>query len=57
MPGEVEFEKIIGRTRLFFADTFEAIILATDGITDPFFPSEVDTLSEEKWKYFWTLLT
>jgi serine/threonine protein phosphatase PrpC len=54
MPGEVTQEKVNKRTRFLFADSFGAIILVTDGITDAFFPSESATLSEDKWKSFWT---
>jgi serine/threonine protein phosphatase PrpC len=53
MSGELNEEKVMKRTVFTFADSFEAIILATDGITDPFFPSENETLSPERWKHFW----
>jgi serine/threonine protein phosphatase PrpC len=54
MKGEIDREKVKERTRLNFAESFEAIILATDGITDPYFPSDADTQSPEKWNNFWT---
>jgi serine/threonine protein phosphatase PrpC len=53
MVEEINEEKVKHRTFFTFADDFESIILATDGITDPFFPSEASVLSGEKWLYFW----
>jgi serine/threonine protein phosphatase PrpC len=54
MISEIEAEKIKKRTRFTFARSFESIIMATDGITDAFFPSEESTLSGENWIEFWT---
>ncbi|MDR1607973.1 MAG: protein phosphatase 2C domain-containing protein [Deltaproteobacteria bacterium] len=53
MSEEIKPEFIKKRTCFGFVDDFEAIILATDGITDPFFPSDACVASEEKWKEFW----
>jgi serine/threonine protein phosphatase PrpC len=53
MVEEITEEKIRRRTRCGFAKDFEAVILATDGVTDPYFPSEADVLSPEHWLKFW----
>ena len=53
MVEEINQEKIARRTRCGFLDDFESIILATDGITDPFFPSEASVKDPEKWLHFW----
>ncbi|MDR1039958.1 MAG: protein phosphatase 2C domain-containing protein, partial [Deltaproteobacteria bacterium] len=38
-----------------FAEDFEALILATDGITNPFFPSEEKIKSDAEWIKFWNV--
>lgn len=45
--------------RLFFTvrDRFTAVILLTDGITDPVFPSEARLVDPARWVAFWTDLT
>ncbi|MDR1658143.1 MAG: protein phosphatase 2C domain-containing protein [Deltaproteobacteria bacterium] len=53
MIEEITPELVQKRTCCSFADDFESIILATDGITDPFFPSEASVSSEKKWVQFW----
>jgi serine/threonine protein phosphatase PrpC len=54
MKEEINEEAVCRRTRYTFADDFEALLLMTDGLTDPFFPAEKDVLSEENWRTFWT---
>lgn len=51
---EINPEAVARRTRYIFADDFEALILATDGVSDPFFPSEKSVLEEANWRHFWT---
>ncbi|MDR2612270.1 MAG: protein phosphatase 2C domain-containing protein [Deltaproteobacteria bacterium] len=53
--GEELDDKRGVRERIFFSfpEDFEALILATDGVTDPYFPSEESILSPEAWKHFW----
>ncbi|MDR1082096.1 MAG: protein phosphatase 2C domain-containing protein [Deltaproteobacteria bacterium] len=46
-------EKALNRVWLSFPEDFEALILASDGVTDPFFPSEDKIRSREQWKQFW----
>ncbi|HOZ59586.1 MAG TPA: PP2C family serine/threonine-protein phosphatase, partial [Nakamurella multipartita] len=45
--------------RLFFTvrDRFTAVILMTDGITDPVFPSEAQLMDPTCWAAFWADLT
>jgi serine/threonine protein phosphatase PrpC len=54
MKEEINPKTVFGRTYYRFADDFESIILVTDGITDPFFPSEASLASEDIWRNFWT---
>lgn len=51
--SEAEPEKIKSRLRFSFCDTFEALLLVTDGITDPFFPSEAAVADEPRWLEFY----
>jgi serine/threonine protein phosphatase PrpC len=53
MREEIKLELVKKRTRFGIIDDFEAIILATDGITDPFFPSEESVATEANWINFW----
>lgn len=41
------------RVRLTIVDRFEGIVLATDGVTDPFFPSDASLERFDDWKSFW----
>jgi hypothetical protein len=52
--GEIDLDKVKTRTYFSFADDFESVILVTDGITDPYFPSDEMVGSEDMWKEFWT---
>ncbi|MDR0549134.1 MAG: protein phosphatase 2C domain-containing protein [Deltaproteobacteria bacterium] len=54
MAEEIKPELIQKRTCFGFFDDFESIILVTDGITDPFFPSDANVISPDKWRQFWT---
>jgi serine/threonine protein phosphatase PrpC len=51
--SEVSPEKVKIKTFFGFAESFDCIVLATDGVTDPFFTTMADVLSEEKWIDFW----
>lgn len=51
---EINPEAVARRTRYTFAKDFESMILATDGITDAFFPSEKSVLDEDEWRNFWS---
>jgi serine/threonine protein phosphatase PrpC len=53
MPEEITAEKIRSRCRFSFCDSFESIILVSDGITDPFFPSEAAVVDEPRWLEFY----
>ena len=54
IPDEIHAETIKKRVRFSFCDTFEALLLATDGITDPFFPSEAAVADGHRWLEFYT---
>ncbi len=41
------------RLRHFVSDTFDSIVLMTDGITDPFFPTDVELQDFNLWSNFW----
>ncbi len=53
MPTEVEPEKIDSRIRVTFFNDFKALVLATDGVTDPLFPSDNALRSPKHWNIFW----
>ena len=53
MKDEVTKEAIKRRLRFTFCDFFEALLLVTDGITDPFFPSESAVADEKRWLEFY----
>jgi serine/threonine protein phosphatase PrpC len=53
MKEEINAEAILRRTRYAFAEDFEALLMMTDGTSDPFFPAEKDVASEENWHAFW----
>jgi hypothetical protein len=54
MTKEIKPELIQKRTCFGFFDDFEAIILTTDGVTDPFFPLDANVISPDKWRHSWT---
>ncbi|MDR1872571.1 MAG: protein phosphatase 2C domain-containing protein [Deltaproteobacteria bacterium] len=53
MVEEIKPELVGNRTCFGFMEDFEALILVSDGVTDPFFPSEASVAQEENWKRFW----
>ncbi len=53
IPDEIQPETIKKRVRFSFCDSFEALLLVTDGITDPFFPSEAAVVDEPRWFDFY----
>ena len=53
MTDEITADKIRNRLRFTFCDSFEAMLLVTDGITDPFFPSEAAVVDEHRWLEFY----
>ena len=53
MQDEITAEKIHKRLRFTFCDSFEVMLLVTDGITDPFFPSEAAVLDAPRWVEFY----
>ena len=53
MREEIDEITVRNRLRFSFCDSFDAILLATDGITDPFFPSESAVTNEPRWTEFY----
>jgi serine/threonine protein phosphatase PrpC len=53
MREEIDEAKVAQRTFCGFAEDFGFIILASDGITDPYFPSEASVMAPENWLKFW----
>ncbi|GHV23228.1 hypothetical protein AGMMS49959_15650 [Planctomycetales bacterium] len=53
MKDEIAAEPIRRRLRFSFCDSFAALLLVTDGITDPFFPSEAAVGDEARWLEFY----
>ncbi|MDR3233050.1 MAG: protein phosphatase 2C domain-containing protein [Planctomycetaceae bacterium] len=52
--GENEPEQIRSRCRFSFCDSFEAMIFMTDGVSDPFFPSDAAVVRDEQcWLMFY----
>lgn len=52
MKEEINAPAIRKRTRYAFADDFEALFLMTDGVSDPFFPSDQSVTEEANWHRF-----
>ncbi|MBR0225715.1 MAG: protein phosphatase 2C domain-containing protein [Thermoguttaceae bacterium] len=50
---EARFDSVEPRVNLTFLRNFEGIILATDGVTDPFFPSDSSMETFSAWQTFW----
>ena len=53
MKDEIQPESIRNRVRFSFCDSFGALLLVTDGITDPFFPSEAAVADGHRWLEFY----
>jgi serine/threonine protein phosphatase PrpC len=53
MLSEITPEKVKKRTVFTLADDFEAVIMATDGISDPFFQSDDQFMSHKSWNDFY----
>ena len=50
---EIDSAPIRRRLRLAFVRNFRGIVMATDGISDPFFPSDSSLKKFERWRNFW----
>lgn len=53
MKDEITADSIHKRLRFAFCETFDAMLFVTDGITDPFFPSETAVADEQRWLEFY----
>jgi len=57
MPEIVQSTEIYRRLRFDIVDDFTALILMTDGITDPKFETDANLLKIEKWNDLWNDLS
>ena len=53
-PGELDPAAVSKRARVTVLADFEAIVMTTDGVSDPFFPSDSKLRDFECWREFWT---
>ena len=53
MRDEINEDKVAARTKLNFVKDFQALVLTSDGVTDPYFPSENDLTDYGHWQTFW----
>lgn len=57
MTKEIDtLEKIARRTTVVDFEDFKALVLMTDGVSDPCFETEANLCSATKWNDFWELL-
>lgn len=52
-PEELAPGRVVTRMRLNVVEEFQALALMTDGVSDPFFPAEVNVTEYKYWKTFW----
>ena len=50
---EIEPTAVANRVKIALVEDFKALVLMTDGLTDPFFPAESDLAKIEYWRKFW----
>lgn len=50
---EIEPTAVANRVKIALVEDFKALVLMTDGLTDPFFPAESDLGKIEFWRKFW----
>lgn len=50
---EIDAGPIQNRVRAAFFSDFDALLLATDGVSDPYFEVESDLLKFKRWQEFW----
>lgn len=54
MREEMEEAKVRARVKLYLVEDFQALVLMSDGLTDPFFPAENNLADYNYWNKFWT---
>jgi len=52
-PAEVTQEALFKRIRFELVDDFKALVLMTDGVSDPYFETEVNLTNPSKWSTLW----
>lgn len=53
MPEVVTAAELVRRIRVSFVKDFSALMLMTDGVSDPMFDTDANLLSPDKWKDLW----
>lgn len=53
--SEIALESIQRRFRAAVLRDFDALVMATDGVADPYFEVAADLRSPQKWRKFWSL--
>ncbi len=53
MKEEIAEEPILRRTRVTLVRYFESIVMTTDGVTDPYFPTDSRLKDSNCWNKFW----
>jgi hypothetical protein len=52
-PAEVTQEALFKRIRFELVDDFKALVLMTDGVSDPYFETEANLTNPSKWLTLW----
>ena len=53
-PSEVSQAALFKRIRFGIVDDFKAMLLMTDGVSDPFFETEANLTNPTKWQDLWS---
>jgi hypothetical protein len=53
MPGIFKPESLMARLEMRWLENFQALVVMTDGVTDPKFSSDAAFADSEKWRTFW----
>lgn len=54
MRDQVAPEAVVDRVRAAVFQNFNALVMMTDGVADPFFPADNDLKSYARWQEFWS---
>jgi hypothetical protein len=57
MPEITQPTELYRRLRFEIVDDFTALVLMTDGVTDPKFETDANLLKVEKWNQLWADIT
>lgn len=56
-PDELAKPETFNRVKFAYVEDFTAIVLMTDGVTDPYFPADNDLDDVGRWHKFWDSVT